>query len=461
MKQVLSISVLALMILAGCNKEEEPKLPSVEDRVNDAIESLVDALTTPANGWKLAYRPTFQTGSFFVLMDFNENGTVRIQSDVSANEGEFRDQIIPYRIDSSQGLELILETFSVFHFIFEFEENTFGGEFEFVFIEESDDNLVFRSKSDQFDITTLTFEPGSPTDSDLISTEAISILRQGIFQSDNLGSIGAAGTFNFYIPANNHTISATFELQRRTVKFLGIAEGQDMDAIIAANSFAQIDLQSSFSLSNESVILDNPQVVTFGGVSYEISEIPIEAFTKSAESFCTVQQDSVINIAGTASFGHFAAKSSPFQTYTGFQPALNDVYTVNYLFLYDENDSSISEQIEAIFPGVVAFQWYYDLEIADSLFSGIGFVTLDDFNNADFYLRGVDMTQTGNYVQLSFNNNDLITNDDAPQAQLDAFEQLIDEIFEGNSVYLIEFLNEGGLFEYYNPCNKHKGFLLP
>ena len=462
MRQVLPILTLMFIILAGCNKGEEPKLPSVEERVKEAVENLEDLLTEPANGWRLNYQPTFESGTFLILLDFRNDGTVRVQSDVSANDGEFRDQIIAYRIDSSQGLELILETYGVFHYIFELEQNSFGGEFEFVFVEESDDNLIFRSKSDQFNSTILTFEPGSSTDSNLISTEALNILRQGIFQSDNLGNIGGMGNFNFYIPTNDHTISATFELESRTLKLLGIAEGNGMAAIISANSISNINLQSSFSLSNESVVLDDPQAVTFGGVSYEISEIPIGNFSKTVESFCTGQQDSVVNLSGSASFGDFTAKSSLFQTHNGFQPRPNNSYSVNYVFLYDENDISISDQIETVFPNVVAFQWYNGFAISgDSLLNAIGFVTLDEFNNADFFLRGVDMTRVGNYVQLSFNDDDIVTNDNAPQDQLDDWKALMDQIFEGGNVYVLEMLNEGELFEYYNPCNRYKGYMVP
>ena len=461
MKHVLTILTFMFVILTGCNKEEKPKLSSVEERVTEATTNLAELLTEPTNGWRLEYQPTSQTGTFLILMDFRDDGTVRIQSDVSANNGEFRDHIIAYRIDSSQGLELTLETYGVFHNIFELEQNSFGGEFVFVFIEESEDNLIFRSKSDKSSKTVLTFEPSTSTDSNLISSEAMNTLRQGVFQSDDLGNIGGMGNFNFFIPENNHTISVTFELQSRTVKLLGIAEGKDMAAIVAANSISNIDHESAFSLSNESVVLDDPQTITFRGISYKISELPIEGFSKTVESFCTGQRDSVINLAGSASFGDFTAKSSLFQTYNGFQPKASSTYTMNYHFLYDENDNSISEQIEAVFPDVITFQWYNGFEISDSLFTGIGFVTRDEFNNDDFYLRGIDMTQVGNYVQLTFNENDIITDDDAPQQQLDDWKKLMDEMFSGGNVYVLEMLNEGGLFEYYNPCNRHKGYLLP
>ncbi len=453
--------ILIIMLLTGCAIDDGPKLPSVEERVSEAVDNLQDALTDPPNGWRLSYRPTNQTGAFLILMDFNSDGTVRVQSDVSANSGEFRDQVISYRIDSSQGIELILETYGVFHYLSELEQNTFGAEFEFIFVEEQGNNLVFRSKSDAgFDITTLILEEAGPSDSNSITTEALNSLRQGIFRGDDLGNTGSMGHFNLYIPANDHTISATFDLDRRIIKFLGIAEGSDMTSIVAANSIKKLDQQTPFSLLSESVVLDQSQVITFGGATYEISQIPIGNFSTSQSSFCMGQMETVVNLSGSAGFGDFSSESNLFQTANDFEPDPNGVYGVNYIFLYDENDNSISDQIEAVFPDVVAFQWYYNLEIADSLLNAVGFVTVDDFNNADFYLRGFDVVHNGNYLQMTFNGKDLITNDTPTPEQLAGLDQLTDLMFAGGNVYMLELINQGGLFEFINPCNKYKGFVL-
>ena len=219
-RKIFILSLIAMLI--GCSEDEGAKLPSVEERTAEAVEDLQNALQDPLNGWKLEYRPTSETGSFLILMDFNSNGTVRVQSDLSANDGEFRDQILSYRIDSSQGIELIFETYGVFHYLFEQQQASFGGEFEFLFIEETADNLQFSSKTDVgSDVTTVVFEPAGPNDSDAISTEAIEQLSQGIFQTSDLAGIGDFGSYNIYIPANNHTISASFDMERRIVKFLG------------------------------------------------------------------------------------------------------------------------------------------------------------------------------------------------------------------------------------------------
>lgn len=459
MNKSIFIWLCFMTVIVSCRFDDEPKLPSVDKRVADAIEDLTDELVAPSNGWRLNYRPTSETGTFFILMDFNEDGTVRIQSDVSANDGEFRDHVITYRIDSSQGLQLILETYGVFHYLFELEQNSFGAEFEFIFVEEDNGDLVFRSKTDpSSDNTTLIFEPAVASDSNLISTEAINDLNQGIFTSPNLGGIGQVGLFNFYVADNDHTISMVFDLDRRVAKILGAAVGHGDPATLS--SITGIGNESAFSLSGEQVIFDQAQSFSFGGTTYSIGQIPIENEFKTFESFCVGQQDSIVNLSGTASWGDFTAKSSVFQTANNFVPAPNDVYGVNAFFVYDENDNSIIEQMENVFPDVVALQWYYELEIADSVFTGVGFVTVDEFNDAEFYLRGFDFTKTGNFFELTFNGNDLITDDNITQEEMDGLEQLTDLIFNGGEVYVIEIINQGGLFEFYNPCNKYKGFLL-
>jgi hypothetical protein len=133
---------ILLFGLLGCT-EEENDLPSVEVRKSEAIEDLVDLLTDPINGWKIDYQPVDNAGIYFMVLQFNDDGEVRILSDVGANEGEFFDQTLTYRIDAALGLELILETYGVFHYLFELESANFGGEFEFVFVEGDDNKLIF------------------------------------------------------------------------------------------------------------------------------------------------------------------------------------------------------------------------------------------------------------------------------------------------------------------------------
>lgn len=455
---LLTFSIFTLVV--SCGFDEEPKLPSVEERAAEAIDDLQDELVRPSNGWRLDYQPTTGTGTFLIILDFNTDGTVRVLSDLEANDGEFFDQTLSYRIDNAQGLELIFEIYGVFHYLFELEQASFGGEFEFIFQEEVGNNLIFSSKTDGVNPTIIQLVPASTTDISSLSTEATSVLNQGIFQSENLGNVGSFGTFNIYLEDNDHTLSITFDLTRRNLKVLGIAQGQTMDEIFANANGSAINQQSRFNVANEQIVLANPIQVNFGGVSYTISEIPIENFAESAESFCEGQDVTVSNFSSTggSSLGNISGTSSLYQTHNAFT-ADDNFFSVNSFFIYDEQDNSIFQQLEAELPGVAAFQWYHGTEIADSTFNGLGFVTVDEFNNVEFYLRGLDFVQNGNFIEITFDGGDLITDTDVTQEQIDGLYALTDLIFSGGEVYVMELTNLGGLLEFYNPCNQYKGFL--
>ena len=170
MKRLLYILPIVFLLLS-C-KENDGDIDSVEDRIKKAINDLTGELTTPSNGWKVLYQPTSTSGSFLMILDFDEDGEVRIRTDVAANDGEFLDQTINYRVDNSLKLELIFETYGIFHYLFELDQTTFGAEFEFYYEEKADNNLVFTSKTDGGGFpTVLTFEPASANDINLLSNK--------------------------------------------------------------------------------------------------------------------------------------------------------------------------------------------------------------------------------------------------------------------------------------------------
>src|SRR5688500_1023533 len=161
---------LVIVILASC-KDDEIALfeKTADERVSEAIATLKQDLVAPANGWRMKYRPEEESGSFYVLMDFNEDNTVNIRSDLGSNDGQFFEQTVTYRIDSSLGLELIIETYSFFSFLFEQADATFLAEYEFNFVNKTPDNaLVFNSKTDPGTPTILLFEPAAANDIDLL-----------------------------------------------------------------------------------------------------------------------------------------------------------------------------------------------------------------------------------------------------------------------------------------------------
>lgn len=446
-----------------CSFNDEPKLPSVENRISDTKEELKNSLISTEHGWKVNYQPTSLTGEFFILLDFNDDGTVRIQSDIVANDGEFRDQIIPYRIDSSQGIELILETYGVFHYLFELQQASFGAEFEFLFLKYEGDLILFESKTDLGDdVTELVLEPATTADQLLISTTSISLLEKGIFHSQNLGGIGSYGNYNIYLSSNDHTISVSLDLNKRIIYVLGIAKGMNQDDISSNNLSQSIDQTSTFTFSNSKIILSNIIEFSFDGIDYGLDQLSLDNPVRGIDSFCDMQQDSITVFSGESiSLGGFQMTSSLFQIKNNFTTLERSDYSVNAPFLFDENDNSIIDQILINLPEAAAFQWYHQLPVAeDSTINALGFATVDESNNVEFYLKTFEFSQTENYLEISFNEENLITNEDVTTEQIDDFNQLIDLIFSGNKVYVTEIPTIDNLYIFYNPCNKYKGLIL-
>jgi len=142
---------------------------TADERVAEAIANLKKDLIAPANGWRVKYRPEPTSGSYYVLMDFNDDNTVHLQTDLSASDGKFFDQTITYRIDNSLGLELIMESYCFFSYLFEQNEASFGAEYQFIYVNKTPDNqLVFKSKTDPSDPTILLFEEAKATDTSLL-----------------------------------------------------------------------------------------------------------------------------------------------------------------------------------------------------------------------------------------------------------------------------------------------------
>src|SRR5689334_5221958 len=139
MKKFLSHILVLSVFITSCKDDDIAIFdkPSAQ-RSAEAIATLKADLVAPQNGWKVKYRPVDDTGSYYVLLDFNDNGKVTIKTDLGSNNGEFQEQTIGYRIDNALGLELIFENYSFFSFLFEQDQANFGAEFEFKFVNKTD-----------------------------------------------------------------------------------------------------------------------------------------------------------------------------------------------------------------------------------------------------------------------------------------------------------------------------------
>ncbi len=448
---------LWLVLVLGCQFNDDPKLPPVEERVAEAIEEMEDLLVAPANGWRIDYRPNNLGGDYLILLDFDRQGNVHIQSDVPANDGEFRDHIVSYRIDVGSGVELILETYGVFHFLFELNETSFGGEFEFIFSEELNGDLIFDSKSDG---SVITFQPAASNDSDLISTEALTLLEQGVFRRQNLAGAGNFVQYNMYLEDIDATVSMSMDLDLRRLNIQGIASGQTINDVLTNTNRQLIDHGSVFAIREEALVLEQSRSISFGGSQITFDRIPIQNFGKDVDSFCAGQIDSLVTFSSSNApgLGNFTLTSSVAATHSNFTEG--SFASVNAGVIFDENDESIFESVEELLPDVVAFQVYNGLVLNDgSVLRALGWVTIDELNNVEFILREFEIEQQGNFATINLLDT-YFRQDQLTQNQMDAVTSLSDLVFADNQIYLMEALTINGLIEFYNPCNRYKGFLL-
>ncbi len=161
-----TIILFLLVVISSCTDNEVN--PLFDQTVNERSEALKaeysNILTATENGWIGYYSPNNNFGVYTMLMDFNEDGSVKINSDYSTGD---EDNTITYRIDKTLKVELVLESFSVFSKIFEINNNNNGGEFVFNILSATENEVVLESKLDfGNDITILTLRKAAPEDSD-------------------------------------------------------------------------------------------------------------------------------------------------------------------------------------------------------------------------------------------------------------------------------------------------------
>ncbi len=448
---------LLLIIVWGCNDDDGPKLAPVDERVSEAISNLRSELMAPADGWKLEYQPTPDAGVFFMLLEFDET-EVTISSDVPDDDGIYFEQTIPYRIDNALGLELILETFGVFHFLFEQDQASFGAEFEFIFQEKSGSNLFFESKTDFFSPTQLVFEPASTSDANS-------------FARDIAANLDAFSGFSpqAFIPQapqqqlvlNDLGISVfwSMDVQKRNIHAQLAGLGTTVDEVLT-NGGVLLDHRTGYALRNGNLVLSEPLLFVLGGQQVTISSVALNAFDMSGASICSSGPVNGPRYSGTAGvFGDVTLLSSLLST-DGLSFTEN-VYSVNVDFLFDADGNAIAQDgiIADRFPQATGFVLFYGVPLVDPDIPiwSVGLI-LDDGN---IYVREFEATATEvNRIAINFTNNYYHsgTPGAGDQANLQA---VLDEIFSGGEMYAFEIPLSGvNLFRIFNPCNQYDVILV-
>lgn len=451
---------LAGLFVLGC-REEEPDLPSFESRVTEAVEGLRSELTAPADGWRLEYQPTPSSGTFLILLKFSPNGDVNIKSDVPDNNGEFFDQTITYRIDNALSLELIFETFAVFHHLFELEQASFGAEFEFAYKGKEGNNLRFESISDFNFPTQIIFEPAGPTDESEFARNVSENMVK--FKKPNPQIFGTINyTQQVIISDKNVSMFWTIDLDQRNliVEYAGI--GVTRDEVIA-NNRVNINHFTKFTYGNGGIILEDPVSFSIGGTSTTVELLPLSNYSETGPDLCVATGNDVEPL--------FSGQNSTLGSVSVINSLLSNrgadfvpsVYSVNAFFMFNEAGESLLDNgiIGQLLPDVSAFLFLYGVDLAPPNENlpkySMGFITED----GEFYLREYAPTNTSvNLVPITLLDQ-YYYSATPPAGTEQALKDITDEIFSGGEIFAFDEPVDGfKLFRLYNPCNRYEFFLV-
>ncbi len=455
---------ILLLPLFSCSDELE-KITPPDVRAAEAIEELNEKLKAPSDGWKLEYQPTPASGIFQMIIDFNNDGLATINSDLADNDGQFIQQNIPYRIDNALALELIFETYGVFHYLFELEQAQFGAEFEFIFVAEEDNDLVFRSKTDFGAPTILRFTPAAPNDIDQFSIEeSENMATYDILNPNILG--GVEPIQQIAIPGKNTSLFWFMDVTRRNITANFVSSGITESEVIASNDKLKLSQTIGFKYSSGQIVLSQPLSFNFLGESYSIASVTLEEFTTNNVEICsgatlpypqyTGSIEGLGNVTITKSFLNFEGLE--------FAPQSEQPYSINVLFAFDDEFNSLSENgiLADLFPNAAGIGFNYGFDSDEQPANAMGLYVDDEDGKRSTYLREFDVvSQVGNRLEISFRDDFYFSDPPASsvEADLTAFTNLM---FEGDgAVHIFDFPVDGvTVFRLFNPCNSHEFFLV-
>ena len=464
----IKLVIILIGAIIACSTPEEVKISSADERTTQAKTDLLNNLTEPTNGWELNYQPIPGAGIYYILLKFNEDGTVHIQSDVKGSQKDFYNDDITFRIDNRLSLELILETYGVFHYLFEQEASTFEAEFEFIFVEKSGDNLVFASKSDvTTEQTILTFTPASANAEGKFSTTV-----QENWQSFGELSpqfLGASPAQHIVLSNQNVSIFWNINLLERNLEVTVAAKGSSIDEINNNNVFVVIDHLTGYTILDDKLILITPFSFAIDGSNYTISEISLLNYTTSGEIYCPSNSVGAPQYSGSIPDIGPCVLHKTLYDYEGsfFIPYSTNPYSVNVLFVVNSEGFSLSNSgsINEHFPSATGFAFNYGYipktEDPQEPSYAVGIYFEDNQGIIQHYLREFEMTTTiGNKVIINLLDSYYFSSTPAIDDQQN-LESITDEIFSEGVVYASGVDAENiSVFRLYNPCNGYEVYLV-
>lgn len=414
---------------------------TADERAAEAIAALKSELVAPAHGWKMKYTPSNEGGSFYILLDFDENNKVHIQSDLGANDGEYFSQTISYRIDNSHGIELIFETYSIFQYLYELDQATFPAEYEFLYVNKTPGNeLVFASKSDVSNKTIVLFEPATAADQ--------AILGQNV--ATNLATI--ANDFDIFSSSlkivftnKDLILYASLDQARRTVSIVGSSRKSNTQNV------QQSQFTSGFALRGDSISFNSRLSGNFSGSNLSIKGIRLNIFSEGQVNLCGTPLVTH-NYSGETSQGDLITLESTLMNAGGATfKDVSDFYfsPINYIL---KDRQVMATQIQADVKGALEMHLYYNIELNDgSILYGIGFALQNDDGTQTLALKEFTPTLVENNLIFEFKPGFRLFGSQTPSATLENTMIYLNALTEGNATYVLPYAPN--IFEFHNPCS--------
>jgi hypothetical protein len=428
-----ALSFLFVMLLSCSDDNALLFEKPAEVRAAEAIEALRQELT--AGAWKVKYRPENTSGSYWVLLNFNNNGYVQIRSDLSANNGEFFDQTITYRIDNSLGIELILESYCMFSFLFEQFSATFGAEYEFIYVNKTPDNsLVFTSKTDPGVKTQLVFQPATQADESLL----------GIEVSQNLFEISRD------LPKFSSSLKLEYE-SKDLVFFLSLDEITRNATITSASrksvaGLQAVNLETGYLIQGDSMVFDSALSGTFFGNNIQVKSLKLNSLGESTFNGCA-NPITLHHVSGKTSQNDNITLGTALVDLSGSTFTQSDFYFAPLVYIFD-NGRSVRDEITQHVEGALEMHLYYNYDIGQPFYA-IGLVIQNPNGSITFALRQFTPVLNGN--NLIFNFAPQISIFGSPTtANVENLNIYLNALTDGNNTYVYKLFE--GIYEFHNPC---------
>jgi hypothetical protein len=441
MKKLIYSLSLILIVTFGCDNDDVRVFDKTADeRSAEAIATLKSDLTSAENGWLVKYRPVDETGSYYVLLTFHENNKVTIQTDLGADNGEYQNQTIGYRIDSSLGLELILENYSFFSYLFELDQASFGAEYEFNYSGKTDTGeLVFTSKTDPAGAATeIVFQPATAGSTNLLG-QAVGINLDAF--TNDLDRFSSALKLTYVNKDLEFYIS--LDAVKRVISFNLAARKSN------PNVKDDISESTGYYLEGNDLVLEDPVQTNVSGATERVERISLDVLGETSLNVCT-EPFIVHTYTGQIGTNDITLETTIADLAGATFATASDFYYCPLSNIRREGLPLVDE-ITTDVAGALEFHLYYDLELAngDEL-NGIGFVIQNNNGTITFALKEFTPVLNGNNIVFNFEPGFTLFGEQTTDANLDNINKYLDALTAGNTTYVFKYAED--IYEFNNPC---------